>query len=129
MRTSEPGDHGAVDLAGDRLHGLEVAGAGDGEARLDDVDAEARKLMRDLQLLGGVERDARRLLAVSQRGVEDDDPVVHVSVLLLGLCDLLLRAGFAASRPPRAIPPEGGGEGGAQAGDATCAGKRTSSVD
>ena len=61
----------ALDLAGDRLHGLEVAGRGDREAGLDDVDAQARELLGDLELLGRVERDARRLLAVAQRRVED----------------------------------------------------------
>ena len=67
----QAGDHGSMDLAGDRLHGLEVAGRGDREARLDDVDAQARELVGDLELLGRVQRDARRLLAVAQRGVED----------------------------------------------------------
>ena len=75
---SEAGDDRALDLAGDRLDGLEVAGRGDREAGLDDVDAEARELVGDLELLARVERDARRLLAVAQCRVEDDDPVgVH----------------------------------------------------
>ena len=101
---------GPCDLAGDRLHGLEVARRGDREAGLDDVDAQARELVRDLELLGRVQRDARRLLAVAQGGVEDDDPVGGPwSLLLLASSCVLLRAGFAASRPPRAIPPEGGG--------------------
>ena len=51
--------------------GLEVAGRGDREAGLDDVDAEARELVGDLELLGRVQRDAGRLLAVAQRRVED----------------------------------------------------------
>ena len=42
---------GPCDLARDRLHGLEVAGRGDREAGLDDVDAEPRELVRDLDLL------------------------------------------------------------------------------
>src|SRR3954468_22939887 len=75
VRAGEPGDHGAVDLAGDRLHGLEVARRGDREAGFDDVDAQARELVGDLELLLRVERDAGRLLAVAQRRVEDDDPV------------------------------------------------------
>ena len=45
-------DDGPVDLAGDRLDRLEVAGRGDREAGLDDVDAEARELVGDLELLG-----------------------------------------------------------------------------
>ena len=47
----QPADDRAVDLAGDRLHRLEVARRGDREAGLDDVDAEPRKLVRDLELL------------------------------------------------------------------------------
>ena len=51
--------------------------AGDREAGLDDVDPEARQLLGDLELLGDVERDARRLLAVTQGGVEDLHMVGH----------------------------------------------------
>src|SRR4051812_37955415 len=80
MGARETGDHGAVDLAGDRAYRLEITGRGDREAGLDDVDAQPRELVGDLELLGGVQRDARRLLTVAQRGVEDDDPVVvHVA--------------------------------------------------
>ena len=68
-------DDRALDLAGDRLDRLEVAGRGDREAGLDDVDAEARELLGDLELLAGVQRDAGRLLAVAQRRVEDEDAV------------------------------------------------------
>ena len=71
----EAADHRALDLARDRLHGLEVAGRGDREPGLDHVDAEARELLGDLHLLLGVERDPRRLLAVAERGVEDVDAV------------------------------------------------------
>jgi hypothetical protein len=46
-------------LAGNGLDGLEVARRGDREARLDHVDAEPRELMRDLELLGDVQRDPR----------------------------------------------------------------------
>jgi hypothetical protein len=75
MSARQAGDDGAVDLAGDRLDGLEVARRGDREARFDDVHAEARELMGDLQLLCGVERDPGGLLTVAQRGVEDDDAI------------------------------------------------------
>ena len=71
----QSGDHGAFDLPGDRLHGLEVARRGDREAGLDDVHAQARELLGDLELLRRVQRDAGRLLAVAQRGVEDEDAV------------------------------------------------------
>ena len=79
----QAGDDGAVDLAGDRLDGLEVARRGDREARLDDVDAEPRELVGDLELLARVQRDAGRLLAVAQRRVEDEYSVrVHVVLSL-----------------------------------------------
>ena len=71
VRAREPGDDRPLDLARDRLHRLEVARRGDREAGLDDVDAEPRELVGDLQLLGRVQRDAGRLLAVAQRRVED----------------------------------------------------------
>ncbi len=79
----EAADHRAFDRAGDRLDGFEVAGGGDRKARLDHVDAEARQLLGDLDLLLGVERDSRRLLAVTQRGVKNVDAVgVHRLLLL-----------------------------------------------
>ena len=71
---------------GDRLHGFEVAVAGDREPGLDDVDPEARELLRDLELLADVERDAGRLLAVPQGRVEDQHLVPYIwltSVFLL----------------------------------------------
>ena len=84
MGSRQPGDHRRHIESevgpGDRLHGLEVAGRGDREARLDHVDAEPRQLRRDLQLLLRVERDPRRLLAVAQRRVED-----QYSVWVVGL--------------------------------------------
>ena len=80
----EPGDDRSVHLAGDRLDRLEVARRRDREAGLDDVDAQTRQLVRDLELLGRVQRDPGRLLAVAQGGVEDDDPVgVHGLLLCL----------------------------------------------
>ena len=59
-------------------HAQEVARARDGEARLDDVDVQTKKLTRDHQFLLGVHGSARRLLAVAQRGVEDVDLARHV---------------------------------------------------
>src|SRR6202030_185433 len=94
-------------------HRLEVARGRDREARLDDVHAEPRELLGDLELLGRVERDAGRLLAVAQRRIQDQYPagvIVHVASISLRLGLGLLQAGFAATRPPRAIPPEGGAE-------------------
>ena len=98
-------DDRAVDLAGDRPHGLEVARRGDREAGLDDVHAEARELLGDLELLGRVERDARRLLAVAQRRVEQQDAVrvfgyqghVVASPFSVGSCTATSSGWFAAS--------------------------------
>jgi hypothetical protein len=64
--------HGLGDLA----DSLEIPDRGDREPRLDDVDLEPGELLGDLELLFGVERDARRLLAVAQGGIEDED-LVH----------------------------------------------------
>ena len=48
----QAGDARALDLAGDQRDRLEVARGGDRKAGLDDVDAQARELVRDLELLG-----------------------------------------------------------------------------
>ena len=71
------GDHRPLNLGGDATAGLEVAGAADGEAGLDDVDAETGELMGDLDLLVHVERETRCLLSVAQGGVEDVDAIVR----------------------------------------------------
>jgi len=71
----EAADHRALDLSRYLLHGLEVAGRGDREAGLDHVDPQPRQLLGDLDLLDGIQRDAGRLLAVPQGGVEYVDAV------------------------------------------------------
>ena len=71
VRAGQSADHWAMHLAGDGLHGLEVAGRGDREAGLDHIDPEPRELVRDLELLLLVQRDPRRLLPVAQGRVED----------------------------------------------------------
>ena len=95
---ARPADDGPVDLAGDRLDGLEVARRGDREAGLDDVDAEARELVRDLDLLLRVQRDPGGLLAVAQRGVEDSYSVLlgagHVVVPFRSPACVLLSVGL-----------------------------------
>jgi hypothetical protein len=48
-----------MNFAGDLLDGFEVTRRGDRETGLDHVDPEAGELLRDLDLLGGVQRDAR----------------------------------------------------------------------
>ncbi len=79
---SQPADHRPFNLPGDRLHGLEVPGRCDGETRLDDINAEFTEGTSHLELLGEVHARSRRLLAVAQRGVEDDQAVVgHVTAL------------------------------------------------
>ena len=55
------------------LDRLEVALGGDREAGLDHVDAHGLEHLGDPELLGDGHRAARRLLAVAQGGVEDDD--------------------------------------------------------
>ena len=100
---------------------------GDRESSLDHVDAEPRELLRDLQLLGRVQRDARRLLAVSQGGVKDDDPVgVHGAAPFRSFL-LLLRCEFAASGR-HANPPDGGGEEEGKGRATPCPPKSTSRV-
>src|SRR6476620_2190662 len=65
----------AADRAAHLADALDLAWRRDREARLYDVDPEPLELARDLHLLASVERDAGRLLAVTQRGVEDPDGV------------------------------------------------------
>ena len=81
-RARERGDRRAVQHPGDRLDALEVTGGCAREACLDDVDAEPLELLRDRRLLAGLQRDARRLLAVAQRRIEDRDPAGHEHFLL-----------------------------------------------
>src|SRR3954470_13050860 len=63
----------ALRLLGDPADRLEVPGRGGREAGLDDIDLQARELAGDLELLGGGQPGARRLLAVTQGRVEDPD--------------------------------------------------------
>ena len=63
----------AADRAGDLAHRLEIARRGDREAGLDHVDAQIHERLGDLQLLVEIHAAAGRLLAVAQRGVENDD--------------------------------------------------------
>ena len=68
------------------LNGAEVARRRDGEAGLDNVHVHSEQLLGNDELLLGVHRCARRLLAVSQRGVEDVDLAGH-EMTPLGRCD------------------------------------------
>jgi hypothetical protein len=101
-------DHRTVNLAGDGLDRLEVTGRRYGEPGFDHVDSEPRQLVGDLELLLLVQRDARRLLAVAERRVEDLYSVVSVAVhvvpsassVLPGLLGLRL-GGRHALFPPK----------------------------
>src|SRR5262249_41432454 len=64
-----------ADLLGDLPRRLEVLLRGDGKAGLDDVHVQPRELPGHLQLFHRVHRKPGRLLAVTERGVEDDDAV------------------------------------------------------
>src|SRR5262245_58511025 len=61
-------DDRAFDLAGDFLDRGEVAFAGDGKTRFDDVDAKPGKLARDFELFTRGHGRARTLLAITERG-------------------------------------------------------------
>jgi len=67
------GDPGAADLFGDGEHRFEITGGGDGEAGFEDVNAEAGDLVRHAELFSVVHGAAGGLLAVAERGVEEDD--------------------------------------------------------
>ena len=68
-------DGRGLDLLGDGVYGVEVAARGDREPGLDHVDAHLLEHLGDAELFLQVHRGARRLLAVAQSGIEDDDPV------------------------------------------------------
>jgi hypothetical protein len=73
FRTGKSGDAWALDLPRDDPHGFKVAVGGDGEACLDDVDAERRELVGHAELFAVVHGAARGLFAVAEGGVEEDD--------------------------------------------------------
>ena len=75
--TGQRADGAALHGRGNRLDGLEVAIAGGREAGLDDVHLHALQLAGDAQLFLARHGGAWRLLAVAQRGVEDDQLVGH----------------------------------------------------
>ena len=58
-------------LHGDAAHRLGIRRGGDGETGLDDIDAQRIELTRKLELFRRTQREARRLLAVTQCGVEN----------------------------------------------------------
>ena len=120
---ARPAMTGPCDLAGDRLHRLEVAGRGDREAGLDHVDAQARELMGDLELLGRCSARCPGDCSPSRSVVSKmmTRSVGGMSLPFLGSLLVLLRLGVRLRRPPRAIPPEGGGGEARRPAGATCA--------
>ena len=57
-------------------HGLEVTRARDGETGLDDIDVQSFELARYPQFFVLGHGRAGALLAIAQRGVENDQPVL-----------------------------------------------------
>ena len=88
---------------GHGLDRLEVAGAGGREAGLDDVHAHALQGLGDAHLLVAGHGRARALFAVAQRGVENDQFVIHSALSLpdLGRSERLLGVGLAYCSVPR----------------------------
>ena len=86
-------------------HRLEVALGGDREAGLDDVDAHLVEERGDLQLLLERHGGAGRLLAVAERGVEDQDAVLRGRVghghVIPGLRGFSRRVGLTSERARR----------------------------
>ena len=63
-------------------HGVEIAGAGDGKSRLDDVYAEAFEQLGDFNFFGGVQLTTGDLLTVAQRGVENVQSLTHTNLFI-----------------------------------------------
>ncbi len=73
VAASQPADDWAANLLGDSLDGIEIAMRGDGEAGLDDVDAQLDQGLGHFELFANVHAAAGRLLAVAERGIENLD--------------------------------------------------------
>jgi hypothetical protein len=71
----ERGDARSANFFGDGPDRFEIARRRDGEARLEDVDAERRELVRHAQLLTMMHGASGALLAVAERGVKEDDVI------------------------------------------------------
>src|SRR5262245_53358946 len=82
FRAGEPADHRILRPPRDLLDTIEVTLAGDGEARLDDVDAHLVEQLGDFELLLEGHGGAGALLAVAHGGVENDDAVLPLALLL-----------------------------------------------
>ncbi len=76
-------DPAILDVAGDGLHRLEIAGGGDRESHFHDIDTEPLQGLGYLQLLLDRQTGGQSLLTITQGGVEYDDPIWHVTSLFL----------------------------------------------
>src|SRR5262249_12228845 len=72
----ETAHHGPLGAPGDLVDSVEIALGRDREPGLDDVDAHVVEEFGDLELFLVGHGGARRLLAVAQGGVEDDNAVL-----------------------------------------------------
>jgi len=72
-------DHGVLYARGDFAHGLEISHRGNRKARLDDVDAHRVEKFRYFDFFLESHGGARRLFAVTQCRIEDDDPLSFVA--------------------------------------------------
>src|SRR6204780_5216661 len=68
---SQGGDAATSNFGGDGAHGIEVTRRSNGKASFEDVDTQRFQLARQLQLFRAMHGESRRLLAVTQRRVEN----------------------------------------------------------
>ena len=73
----------ALNDAGDFANRLKIAFGRDGKTRFDHVDAEIDQRLRDFQFLLHVHTCARRLFAVAQGGVKNDNLTARIPVLII----------------------------------------------
>src|SRR5262249_15387558 len=81
FRARQGCDRRVADFASHSLHSFQISSRGNWKAGFDDVYTEFREMARHADLLRGVHREAGRLLAIAQRGVENAD-WIHASLRL-----------------------------------------------
>ena len=74
--TAQAADHRSFDRARDAVHAVKIADRGDRKPGFDHIDTKIGQRLRHPQLFIDVHRKARRLFAVAERGVKNDDAVV-----------------------------------------------------
>ncbi len=77
VAAGERRNHRTLHMRGDGAHRFGVGLGGDRKAGLDVVHPQGGQLTGHLQLLVDPHREAGRLFAVAERGVENDEPVSH----------------------------------------------------